>query len=296
MNAIRLLKMLVVVQVLVLVAILGFIVFVPDDVAFANADVAGSLQNIGLNFVPDMLAPEQSIDISQDAIAVSSEKPSASQPGDVLQSPPDSRTERPAFATYVVRRGDTMMRIAWRFRTTVWSLVRANNVRNLNRIVVGQKLVVPGYGFWDSWMWQGQPAVVARARRDNHEHDNHDSVIAAPTTWQAVCNPMISITSPLVNQTVDPNSVAINGTANLPPEFDPGSKGFSYYKVEVGEGERPIVWRLIGSLHYNTVSGGTLETWNTGALANGVYVIRLFSVSTSGQFPPACQVRVVINR
>jgi len=44
------------------------------------------------------------------------------------------------------------------------------------------------------------------------------------------------------------------------------------------------------------VSNGTLETWNTSGLANGVYVLRLFSVSTNGQFPPACYVRVVIAR
>jgi LysM repeat protein len=297
-NAIRLLKVLVVVQVLVLVGILAVIVFVPDDVALANSDVAGSFQNVGVNIIPD-LAPELPIVISPDAVALSSEKLAAADPGIVLQSAPDSRATRPSFTMYSVHRGDTMMRIAWRFRTTVWSLVRANKLRNVNRIFVGQKLVVPGFGFWDSWMWRQPAATDDHARRDNHNqdnHDNHDSAAPPPANSQAVCNPMISITSPLVNDTVDPNSVAIHGSANLPPEFDPGSKGFFYYKVELGVGERPIFWNVIGSLHYNTLSNGTLETWNTSALANGVYVVRLIAVSTSGQFPPPCHVRVVINR
>lgn len=297
MNAIRLLKVLVVVQVLVLIAILAVMVIVPDDVALANSDVAGSFQNFGLNIIPD-LAPEQPIAISPDAVALSSEKLPSAEPGVVLQSPPKSRAARPTFAVYFVRRGDTMMRIAWRFRTTLWSLVRANNIRNVNRIFVGQRLIIPGWGFWDSWLWQHPAESDDRPWRDHHDDDNHDNPAPAPApaNSQAICNPMISISSPLVNDIVDPNSVAIKGTASLPPEFDPGSQGFSYYKVEFGEGERPIVWRLIGDLHHNTLSNGTLETWNTSALANGVYVIRLFSVSTNGQFPPACQVRVVINR
>ena len=199
---------------------------------------------------------------------------------------------------YSVHRGDTMMRIAWRFRTTVWSLERANQLRNVNRIFVGQRLVVPGFGFWDSWMWQGQPAVVAdvQPRRDHHEDNHNDSVAPPPITFRQSAIPWSASRRRSSTRHVDPNSVAINGSANLPPEFDPGSKGFSYYKVEFGVGERPIVWNVIGSLHYNTVSNGTLETWNTSALANGVYVVRLFSVSTNGQFPPACYVRVVIAR
>jgi len=245
------------------------------------------------------MAPAESIGTLPDGVAIPNDKLAASDPGIVLQSQPDSRAERPSFALYTVHRGDTMMRIAWRFRTTVWSLVRANHVRNINRISVGQRLIVPGFGFWDSWMWQGQPQPVVDVigqhgdRRDHHEGKDAQ---AGPPTFQAVCNPMISIQSPLVNQTVDPNSVAINGTANLPPEFDPGSKGFQYYKVEVGSGERPIVWNLVGGLHFNTVTNGNLENWNTSGLDNGVYVLRLIAVSTSGQFPPPCMVRVVISR
>jgi LysM repeat protein len=296
MKAIRLLKMLVVVQVVLLIAILIVVLTTPDDVALAGSDVAGSYQNVGFSILPD-LSPEPPMALAEDAVAISSEKLPGAAPGIVLQSQPESRASRPTFAVYSVRRGDTMMRIAWRFRTTIWSLVRANHIRNVNRIFVGQRLVVPGFGFWDSWWWH-PPASVTRV---SHEGDHHfelppEAAAPPPDTFQAVCNPMISITSPLVNQTVDPNQVVISGSANLPQEFDPGSKGFSYYKVLYGEGERPIVWHPIGDIHHNVVTNDTLETWNTSVLANGVYVLRLYSVSTNGQFPPACQVRVVIAR
>ncbi|MGQ9490967.1 MAG: LysM peptidoglycan-binding domain-containing protein [Anaerolineae bacterium] len=44
---------------------------------------------------------------------------------------------------YVVQAGDTLNAIARRFNTTVAELMRLNNLTNLDRIVVGQQLVVP---------------------------------------------------------------------------------------------------------------------------------------------------------
>lgn len=52
----------------------------------------------------------------------------------------------PAFQgtfTYVVRRGDTLYRIATRFGVSVATLVRLNNLSNPNRIYVGQHLRIP---------------------------------------------------------------------------------------------------------------------------------------------------------
>ena len=43
---------------------------------------------------------------------------------------------------YVVKRGDTLIRIAFRFGTTVSELRDTNNIRNVNFIVIGQRLVV----------------------------------------------------------------------------------------------------------------------------------------------------------
>ena len=43
---------------------------------------------------------------------------------------------------YVVKRGDTLIRIAYRYGTTVSALRDANTIRNVNFIVIGQRLVV----------------------------------------------------------------------------------------------------------------------------------------------------------
>ncbi len=47
---------------------------------------------------------------------------------------------------HIVRRGETLSGIAARYGTTVSALVRANNIRNPNRIYVGQRLTIPGDG------------------------------------------------------------------------------------------------------------------------------------------------------
>ncbi len=51
-----------------------------------------------------------------------------------------------AFAdsqTYTVVRGDTLTKIAIQFNTSVTALMRANSIRNPNRIEVGQRLTIP---------------------------------------------------------------------------------------------------------------------------------------------------------
>jgi LysM repeat protein len=48
--------------------------------------------------------------------------------------------------TYIVQRGDTLGIIATRFRTTVAAIAAANGITNVNRIFVGQRLIIPGAG------------------------------------------------------------------------------------------------------------------------------------------------------
>jgi len=45
---------------------------------------------------------------------------------------------------YVVRVGDTLDAIAWRYGVSSWSIARANGIWNPNLIYVGQLLVIPG--------------------------------------------------------------------------------------------------------------------------------------------------------
>ncbi|MCF7615675.1 glycoside hydrolase family 18 protein [Bacillus sonorensis] len=53
------------------------------------------------------------------------------------------RKEAFSIQIYVVRRGDTLYRIANRYRTTVNEIVETNDIPNPNRLVVGQTIVIP---------------------------------------------------------------------------------------------------------------------------------------------------------
>jgi spore germination protein len=76
-------------------------------------------------------------------------------PGDILLIPPPSYNyyqpqyhpqpyHPPTYTnTYVVKHGDTMLRIAAHYGVNVWDLARANSIYNLNRIYVGQVLHIP---------------------------------------------------------------------------------------------------------------------------------------------------------
>jgi LysM repeat protein len=49
---------------------------------------------------------------------------------------------------HIVRRGETLSQIAWRYGTSVWTLARMNGLRNPNYIWAGQRLCVPCGGGW----------------------------------------------------------------------------------------------------------------------------------------------------
>ncbi|MEX1018753.1 MAG: LysM peptidoglycan-binding domain-containing protein, partial [Litorilinea sp.] len=68
--------------------------------------------------------------------------------GQVLTIPGNAGTppEPTRPTTYVVKRGDTLALIAQRFNTTVLALMQANNIKNPNRIEVGDVLHLPTQG------------------------------------------------------------------------------------------------------------------------------------------------------
>jgi hypothetical protein len=101
-------------------------------------------------------------------------------------------------------------------------------------------------------------------------------------------NPNVRITSPGVNQIVQGN-VPVRGTANV--------ADFQYYKIEVGPGSSPkdYEWTVVGNLHESPVSGGVLETFNSGAYPAGTYTLRLVVVDQTGNYPPPCRVTIIIQ-
>lgn len=110
---------------------------------------------------------------------------------------------------------------------------------------------------------------------------------ATPPPPPAACpDPNNRITSPGMNAQLS-GRVAIYGTAK--------HGQFQFYKVEFGQGEDPSAWHVIHDIHRNQVDSGVLEEFDTTAVPNGVYWLQLTVVDQSGNFPPPCRVRVVIQ-
>ena len=83
-------------------------------------------------------------------------------------------------------------------------------------------------------------------------------------------NPTSTITDPTPSQLIPSTNYAIVGTAN--------DTNFTQYTLEYGAGASPGVWNDIGANPRVTpVTAGTLGTWNTSALSDGTYTIRLIT-------------------
>lgn len=50
-----------------------------------------------------------------------------------------------SVVVYIVKKGDTLWKIAKRFKTTVDFIVRTNGIEDENKIYIGQKLYIPKY-------------------------------------------------------------------------------------------------------------------------------------------------------
>ena len=71
--------------------------------------------------------------------ATATAAPVATEAASEAEAPPADGEGR----TYVVKRGDTLSEIAERFDTTVRKIVQANNIKDPDRLKVGQELVIP---------------------------------------------------------------------------------------------------------------------------------------------------------
>jgi membrane-bound lytic murein transglycosylase D len=64
---------------------------------------------------------------------------------------PVSRPPQRAYVYHRVRHGQTLSIIARKYRTSVGSIMRANNLRRSNYIVAGRRLKIPQRGYMQSW-------------------------------------------------------------------------------------------------------------------------------------------------
>jgi len=84
----------------------------------------------------------------------------------------------------------------------------------------------------------------------------------------------VKLTFPRADQPAD-LSVPLLGSASLP--------FFERYAVEYGEGDSPSAWAPVGSVRTQPVRDGVLETWDTTALPDGLYTLRLTVTDHRGQ-------------
>ena len=70
---------------------------------------------------------------------------------------------------------------------------------------------------------------------------------------------------------------------------------FQFYKVEIGRGEEPTAWHVVSDIHEAPVINGVLDEFETTAVPDGVYCLQLTVVDQTGNFPPPCRVRLIIQ-
>ena len=83
-----------------------------------------------------------------------------STPGVETASPDPTQVPEPTPQVYVVKKGDTMSKIANKFDTTIEALVAANpQIKNPNRIAIGDEVIIPVAGAVDDGTVEGASAA-----------------------------------------------------------------------------------------------------------------------------------------
>ncbi len=130
------------------------------------------------------------------------------------------------------------------------------------------------------------PTATPRPRPTRPLINTQSPPTPTPVPTASCPDPNVRITWPGMNAQIS-GRTAIHGTAQL--------DRFQFYKVECGQGEEPTAWHVIHDVHRMEVVDGVLEEFNTTTLPNGVYWLQLTVVDQTGNFPPPCQVRVIIQ-
>ncbi len=108
-----------------------------------------------------------------------------------------------------------------------------------------------------------------------------------PSTTSPQCpDPRAVITSPGVGAVLS-GPTEIVGTAQ--------HENFQFYKLEFGIGNNPQQWSYFGGQETPVVNG-VLGMFDASALPNGTYTIRVVVVDKTGNYPPPCQVTVIVQR
>lgn len=94
---------------------------------------------------------------------------------------------------------------------------------------------------------------------------------AAPLLQQCT---QVEITSPPAEAELR-GIVTIEGSASI--------GDFQFYKVEYSTADQPDLWRAVSQTYNRPVIAGVLDRWNTPALPDGEYSLKLTAVDNRGQ-------------
>jgi LysM repeat protein len=91
----------------------------------------------------DTVQPTSTPLLSPTPAATSPPSPTASRSPTALPPPQPTATPTVGTITHTVQRGENLIIIAARYRTTVQAIVQANGLANPDVIYVGQRLIIP---------------------------------------------------------------------------------------------------------------------------------------------------------
>jgi LysM repeat protein len=163
------------------------------------------------------------------------------------------------WTPYTVQAGETLFSLARRAQISLAELARANCISDPSRLVVGTVIYVP------------RP-------------------LSTPTALAIFGVNIRNCDDPLRRMVnIAPDSTlrgtfAIIGTAQ--------HDNFQFYKIEI-RADGSDLWQNIVT-RSTPVEGGVLATFNTALLPSGLYWLRLTVVDKTGNFPPPCEVRVIL--
>ncbi len=163
------------------------------------------------------------------------------------------------WTPYTVQAGETLFSIARRAGISLAELARANCINDPSRLSAGEVLYVP------------RP------------------ISAAPPTLGGIAirncgNPQQQMVNVQPDGTLR-GVFTITGSAT--------HTDFQFYKIEI-RADASATWQNIITRPAAVVSG-VLAEFNTDLLPNGVYWLRLTVVDKTGNFPPPCEVRVILE-
>jgi LysM repeat protein len=243
--------------------------------------------------------------------------------GQRLVIPVYTPSPAPSGSAYVVRSGDTLTGIAYKYGVTINALVSANHIVNPHQIYPGQKLVIPG--------WYPAPSPVSSG-------DTYYTVVRGDTLAKIAVRFGVSIWSIVqANNIANPNVIEVGQQLYIPkagsvssestissesestvssesalgcdnltsPKPDDKLSGlvevkgtanldsFWYYKLEFHKDSLDD-WHYIAGAE-EVVENGTLGTWNTWTVSDGTYLFRLVVVDRMGNYPPPCEIPVRVS-